>query len=137
MRYPKGSLNRENYREHATVSFVAGSRLLAQSQMAQFKYLNDYELSRRVCRVVGLIKPAANSTTARCVEMKDNVNCERAPDDPRCARLRQQKMASVAKDGCAVSGHGGNLQCAARKSDPEGDQAGDTACCGDAARARR
>ena len=37
MRYPKGSLNRENYRDQATVYFVAASRLVAQSQMAQFE----------------------------------------------------------------------------------------------------
>jgi hypothetical protein len=81
MRYPKRSLNRENYPDQATVCFVAGSRLVAQSQMAQFECFNDCELNRQVRFVVDLCKSAANRTMSRC-ELKDEVNCERAPTIP-------------------------------------------------------
>ncbi len=81
MPYPKRSLNRGNYPDQATVCFVTGSRLVAQSQMAQFECFNDCELNRQVRFVVDLSKPAANRTMSRC-ELKDDVNCERAPTIP-------------------------------------------------------
>jgi hypothetical protein len=82
MRYPEESHTLENYRDRATAHFVPGSRFAAQSQMAQFECFNDCELNRQVLRVVVLSKPAANSTTARCSELKDDVTCERAPNVP-------------------------------------------------------
>ena len=82
MRYPKRSLNRENYRGQATGCFVAGSRLVAQSQMTHFECFDDCEVNRPVRCVVGLSKPAANRTTSRCFELKDDVTCERAPTIP-------------------------------------------------------
>jgi len=78
MRYPKRSLNRENYPDQATVCFVAGSRLVAQSQMAQFECFNDCEYNRRARFVVDLFKPAADRAMSRYFELKDEVNCERA-----------------------------------------------------------
>ena len=51
---PKGSLNRENCRDQATVYFVVLSRFVAQSQLAQFERFNDCKLDRQVRRVVGL-----------------------------------------------------------------------------------
>ena len=137
MRYPKRSLNRENYPDQATVCFVAGSRLVAQSQMAQFECFNDCELNRQVRFVVDLSKPAANRAMSRCFELKDEVNCERAPTIPGARAYDSNRSQSVARGGCAVSCHAGNVQRAARKTDAEGDQEGDNDCCGDAARARR
>ena len=82
MRYPKRSLDRENYPDQATVCFVAGSRLVAPSQMEQFECLNDCELNRQVRFVVDLFKPAADRAMSRCFELKDEVNCERVPTIP-------------------------------------------------------
>ena len=82
MRYPKRSLDRENYPDQATVCFVAGSRLVAPSQMEQFECLNDCELNRQVRFVVDLFKPAADRAMSRYFELKDEVNCERAQTIP-------------------------------------------------------
>ena len=82
MRYPKRPLNRENYPDQATVCFVAGSRLVAQSQMAQFECFNDCEFSRLARFVVDSFKPAADRAMSRCFELKDEVNCERVPTIP-------------------------------------------------------
>jgi hypothetical protein len=38
MRYPKGSVKRENYRDRAAVYFAASSRSVALSQMEQFEF---------------------------------------------------------------------------------------------------
>lgn len=59
MRYPKGFLSRDNYRAHATVYFVAGSRYVADSQLLQFERFNDCELGGQVRRVVGLLLTGA------------------------------------------------------------------------------
>lgn len=82
MRYPKRSLNRETHPDQVTVGLVAGLRLVAQSQVAQFECFNDCEFNRSARCVVGLSKPTANRTTSRCFELRDDVNCERAPAIP-------------------------------------------------------
>ena len=82
MRYPKRSLDRENYPDQATVCFVAGSRLVAPSQMEQFECLNDCELNRQVRFVVDLFKPAADRAMSRYFELKDEANCERPQTIP-------------------------------------------------------
>jgi regulator of replication initiation timing len=78
MRYPKRPLNRGNYPDQATFCFGAGSCFVAQSQMAQFQCVNDCKLNRQVRFVVDLCKAAANRTMSRC-ELKNDVNCDRAP----------------------------------------------------------
>ena len=82
MRYRKRSLNRGNYPDQATVCFVAGSRLVAQSQVAQFECLNDYEFNRQARFVVDLCKSAADRAMSRYFELKDEVNRERAQTIP-------------------------------------------------------
>jgi hypothetical protein len=93
MRYPKGSLNRKNYRDRAAVYFAASSRSVAQSQMEQFECFNDCELTRQIRRGVGLSKPAANRTTARCFELKNDVNCEKAPTLPGASAYDSQRWS--------------------------------------------
>jgi len=54
MRYPKGSLNLDNYRDQATVHFLDGSRYVADSQLLQFERVNECELDYQVRRVVAV-----------------------------------------------------------------------------------
>ena len=53
MDYSKGSLNRDNDRDQATVYIVAGSRYVADSQLLQFERLNDCELNRSIATPCG------------------------------------------------------------------------------------
>ena len=61
---------------------MAGSRLVAQSQIAQFECLNDCEFNQQARFVVELFKPAADRAMSRYFELKDEVNCERAKAIP-------------------------------------------------------
>jgi hypothetical protein len=67
MHYSRGSLDRNNDLDQATVYIVAGSRYVADSQLLQLERFNDCELDRQVRCVVAVGLLLTGAVTSQSV----------------------------------------------------------------------